>query len=139
MAITLQLDIPGPVPWSDIIFAASSDKEPFKDMQVVTARSEFITKAREMAVNWLIHNHTAISEQKVDQLAAEFIRNNKIQVFESAQITEDGVFVCLNVDAIDDNAIWTALDMVYQAIENGGVWISDAPLSYPLDDVLNTH
>jgi hypothetical protein len=58
-----------------------------------------------------------------------------VEVYESATIYRDGIFVCLNVDIIDDNAIWKALDLVYLAISNDGEWKSDKPLTFDLTDL----
>lgn len=116
--------------WSTLMFEADSSKEPFENMTIVTAKSEYIIKAKDEAFNYLMNHQNRITYSEIDDLSLVYMKENNIQVFESASLTDDGIYVCLNVDVIDDEAIWLALDLVYKAIENGGKWISQNPLSF---------
>lgn len=121
--------------WSTLFFEAESSQEPFEEMRIVTAKSEFMIKARDMAITQLLENDQPATDKNIDKLAASFIEANKVKVYETASITEDGIFVCLDIDVIDDDAIWTALDKVYEAIENGGSIQYDTPISYSLSEL----
>lgn len=118
------------ISWPTLIFEAESSNEPFKNMTIVTAKSEYITKAKDKAFDWLILHQPTFTYSEINELATSFIKEDNIQVFENASITDEGVFVCLNVEVIDDETVWTALDRVYQAVENGGKWTSNIPLSF---------
>jgi len=120
--------------WPTLMFEADSSKEPFENMTIVTAKSEYILKAKDQAFNYLMSHQHKIKYSEIDDLSSVYMKENNIQVYESASLTDNGVFVCLNVDVINDEAIWLALDMVYKAVEQGGKWISNIPLSFsPLE------
>jgi len=106
--------------WPTLLFEAEAQHEPFEKMTIVTAKSEYLIKAREMALTHFLQQHISYTDEDINKLAVSLVKENKIQVFESVKITEDNVFVCIDVDVIDDDTIWAALDMVYEAIENGG-------------------
>lgn len=130
MSLQMQSQPQNKINWPTLMFEADSSKEPFENMTIVTAKSEYIVKAKDEAFNYLMNHQPNFTYSEIEELGSTYLKTNNIQVFESASLTEDGVFVCLNVDVIDDEAIWLALDMVYKAVEQGGKWISNIPLSF---------
>ena len=121
--------------WPTLLLEAESSKEPFEEMRVVTAKSEFMMKARDMAITQLLENGQPATDKAIDKLAASFIEANKVKIFEFVTISDEGIVACLNVDVIDDEAIWLALDKVYEAVEKGGSITYDTPISFSLSDL----
>jgi hypothetical protein len=125
---------PNKVDWADVIMAADAEKEIFSNMRIVTARSEFISKAQELAIDESYKTNN-IDEYNINTITLDIIKSGEVKVYESAVVYEDGIFVCLDVDIIDDDAVWKALDLVYLAVSNDGEWISDLPLTFDTNNI----
>lgn len=122
------------VDWADVIMAADAEKEIFSNMRIVTARSEYISKAQELAIDKSYKTNN-IDEYNINTITLDIIKSGEVKVYESAVIYEDGIFVCLDVDVIDDDAVWKALDLVYLAVSNDGEWVSDLPLTFDTNTI----
>jgi hypothetical protein len=100
------------IQWPDVIFMAEAERQPFCDVHIRTAKSLF----QEMIGGGI---HATIKEQ--------------------VKITEDGdIHVVINVDHIDDEVSFKALDMVAEAMyylegEAGVVHFSE-PLQFKITD-----
>lgn len=125
---------PNKVDWADVIMAADAEKEIFSNMRIVTARSEFISKAQELAIDESYKTNN-IDECNINTITLDIIKSGEVKVYESAVIYEDGIFVCLDVDIIDDDAVWKALDLVYLAVSKDGEWVSDLPLTFDTNNI----
>jgi hypothetical protein len=126
------------IDWAEVIMTADAEKEIFSNMRIVTARSEYISKAQELAIDELYCPAYIFKDSPqidITIATANIIQSGQVRVRESATIYSDGIFVCLNVDVIDDDAVWKALDMVYLAMSNNGTWISDIPLTFDMTDL----
>lgn len=123
------------ISWSDVYFTAESEKEPFTDLTIFTAKSEMLMIAASQAVQTLLSQQKQLSDTIIDELSQQLIEENKIQVYEFARIGDDKTEVCIDVDIIDDDTVWKALDMVYKAVSSGGTWIADTPISYTWDEL----
>lgn len=120
------------IQWSDLIISANADSEIFSNMRIVTARSEFISKAQELALHQLYQGNKLLSDSEIDKVTDSIIKTANITVFESVSILDGDITVCINEDVIDDDTIWKALDMVYHAMNIGGNWTSSHPLVFDM-------
>lgn len=135
METTQQTQTSNNISWSDVYLTAESEKEPFSDLTIFTAKSELLLSAKNQAFQSLICGNKAVSEAAIDKLAQHLIDNNDIQIYEFAHIGCDKTEVCIDVDIIDDDVIWKALDMVYKAASSGGKWVAEQPISYTWNDL----
>ena len=120
------------ISWSDLIFTADADNELFSNMRIVTAKSEFIAKAQELALNQLYRKNGTLLDSEIDRVTADIIKTTDIKVYESASVSDEAITVCINDAVITDDTIWKALDMVYTAIKAGGTWTSNVPLVFEM-------
>lgn len=126
------------ISWPDLFFQAESEQESFVDVRVSTARSEYLARLQEIAIDTLSITNRDITDFNINQLVLEIGSNVKdIFVTEYAKVTDEGVFVCIDVESIDDDATWKSLDMVYKAISNGGTWYNTTQLRYPISSYLH--
>lgn len=126
------------ISWPDVYIQAELEKEPFADVHISTTRSEYFIKLQELAVDVLSNNKQELTDFNINQLVLEMGTNIKdIFVTEYAKVTDDGVFVCMDVESIDDDAMWKSLDMVYKAISNGGTWHDNNQLRYHIASYLH--
>lgn len=126
------------ISWPAAYLAATSAQEKFEEVHVVTAKSEFVSKAHELAATALADQ--VFSEQAVNALARQMIIAQRISVQESVTIDDVGMHVCINADSVeDDNVMWRALDMLadamYQLDGNQGTITYGEPLAFGLSDV----
>ena len=122
--------------WPEVILEAEASNEPFTNMNIVTAKSELLLMARSQALIFLTDKGKIYSDEAIDKLAEKLVDSGKINVREHAYIKDDRTIVCLDVDVIDDDSIWTALDYVYEAVSNGGVWAAKEPIKYKWIDLV---
>lgn len=116
--ITQHLSLSNNVNWTGLVFAADCDKEPHQDVHIITAKSEYIKLAYDLAVDELNNNPTLINNPaKIDPIAANHINNGDICVCEHVSISRSGITVCINVENITDDNMWKALDMVATALD----------------------
>lgn len=91
--------------WADLYLMAESEAEPFADVRVVTARSEFDRLVAEQMFSY--------SEQS--PFGATFVLD--VEVRESVTLSTDGEFsVVINTPDVSDDAVWKAMDMVAEAM-----------------------
>lgn len=121
--------------WAELYLVAESDNEEFTHLQIVTAKSEFVAKARQLAISQLIHEGKKFTSLAIDDRARRLITTNQISVHEQASVTDVGAFVVMEADVIDDDVSFQALDLVYAAVNNGGMWESNKPLVYTFSEL----
>ncbi len=124
------------ISWPAVYIAAESEQEPFTNLTVVTAKSELLVTARSAALTELLKKNNDVSPESIDRLARQLVDNKIVEVYEHAHILDDSTVVCMDIEVIDDDSIWQALDIVYDAISNGGNWISKQPVSYAWLDLI---
>jgi hypothetical protein len=105
------------IKWPSAYFEASSSLEPFEEVHVVTAKSEFVSNACEIAANVLMKNGD-FTEQQLNQYTQHVIASQRLSVYESVTISDTGISICINADNVeDDNVMWRALDMLADALD----------------------
>jgi hypothetical protein len=105
------------IKWPWAYFEASSSLEPFEEVHVVTAKSEFVSNACEIAANVLMKNGD-FTEQQLNQYTQHVIASQRLSVYESVTISDTGISICINADNVeDDNVMWRALDMLADALD----------------------
>lgn len=124
------------ISWPDVYIAAEAEHEPFTNLTVVTAKSELLITARSSALLQLIEKNKPTSPEAIDKLAQHLVDTQQVQVREHAYIKADSTFVCMDVDKIDDESTWQALNVVYEAISNGGIWAASQPIQYKWADLI---
>ena len=114
--------------WADLYLMAEAEAEPFADVHVVTAQSEFdrLTAERKFF-------------DSLDNPFGSISRCDAVNVQESVTLSIDGEFsVVVNAREISEEATWKALDMVAEAMDqlNGeaGIVYFGKPLTF-----LHTH
>ncbi len=77
------------IDWPNLVFLAEAEREPFSDVQIITLYSHCLNLAEEMHL----------------PLAA-------IQQAEQVQVFEDRVFIVVDTETIDDEAVTRGLDLL---------------------------
>ena len=121
--------------WAELFFAAELNHEDFASTRIFTAKSEFIEKAKEQAIDVIMNTHQMLSDYYIKEVAMNLIQTQLVRVYEYAKVVGDKISVCINADLDDDDTNFKVLDMVYGAIDNGGEWISTTPLSWDILDL----
>lgn len=109
--------------WADLYLMAESEAEPFADVRVVTARSEFDRLVAEQLFHY--------SEKYPFDTALVL----DVEVRESVTLSTSGEFsVVIHADEVSDDAVWKAMDMVAEAMDkldgNAGVVYFSAPIRF---------
>lgn len=109
--------------WVDLYLMAESEAEPFADIRVVTARSEFDRLVDEQIFNYY----------EKFPFGAAFVSD--VEVRESVTLSATGEFsVVIHTTEVSDNAAWKAMDMVAEAMDkldgNAGVVYFSAPIRF---------
>lgn len=110
---------PSKLPWADVYFAAEAAREPFQDVTVITARSEYARLAL-LASADIIHNgNVPLTSGRVQSLALLLISQGRITIQESVSIEDEAITAVINVPTTeDDDAMWKALDLVAEALDS---------------------
>jgi hypothetical protein len=124
------------IDWPGLYFKAECDNEPFSKMRIVTAKSEFQSKVKEMALDMLVADETRITTHEINRISCAIIQKQIVTIFEYARVDGDDVIVCIDADLKEESTNFKALNMVYEAINNGGYWKSDEALVYGIEDFL---
>lgn len=128
------------IDWSNVYFTAEAFQDPFDDVQIITARSQFLEHAYQIAAEMLIDSATELTEQSVSTVALSLIAAKKVAVREFVETTNDGLIVCINSPSTeDDNVMFRALDLVALALDQldgqqGVVYFGDE-LQFSVTDV----
>lgn len=122
------------ISWPDLMFTAESERELFEDMRIVTAKSQFYEEVYELAIMKLVNQNKPLDTDLINAMAYSIITEYNPYITEYAELTSDGILVVIDVDQITDDTIWSALDMLYKAIEQGGKWESTKQLTFPWSD-----
>ena len=122
------------ISWPDLLLVAESERELFQDVRIVTAKSQFYEEVYELAIMRLVRTSKTLDTDAINKMAASIIDEHNPYITEYAVITDDGAFVCIDVDQITDDKMWPALEMLYLAIQNDGKWEADNQLTFPWSD-----
>lgn len=125
--------------WPSVIFAAEREKEPFEDVQVVTARCEYVNLAYQAATEMLQSNQQS-NIATLHALAKTLIATQKLHIQEYVRVDQTGITVCLNVRSTEhDDVMWLALDRVSAALNqldgDHGVVFFGPELRFSLSEV----
>lgn len=125
------------IQWPSAYFEASSSREPFEDVHIITAKGEFAAKALELSA---VSPAKSFSESEIRKRAQQLIASQQITVTEFVSINETGITVCINADTVeDDNVMWRALDMLANALDQldgtQGIITFGEPLKFTMSDV----
>lgn len=132
----MQLQQHNTINWPEVYMMAESNNEPFADVRILTAKSEYIR----VYSDYLDLGYTYNDQQSFNNVLSSAIDSHSLDVYESVSIDGDGaITVVINCDAVTDDATWTALDMVAHAMEqlNGeeGTIRFGSPLSFKSTDI----
>lgn len=129
------------IDWPGVYFAAEAEREPFEDVNVITARAEYVNRAELAAVELLTEQGLVCNLQNISQLARTLIATSKVFVQEFVRIEQDGtITVCIDVPTLQsDTVMWRALDYVAKAIDQldhkeGTVYFSEQ-IRFPVSAV----
>lgn len=122
------------ISWPDLLISAESDRELFEDVRIVTAKSQFYEEVYELAIMRLVQASKSLDTDAINKMAALIIDEHNPYITEYAIINDDGALICIDVDQITDDTMWSALDMLYLAIQNEGKWEDDKQLTFPWSD-----
>lgn len=127
--------------WTQVYFTAEAEREPFEDVNVITAKAEYVNRAELAAVELLMEQKIECTAQNVSRLSRTLIATSKVFVQEFVRIDEDGtITVCIDVpDLQDDLVMWRALDYVAKALDQldnkeGTVYFGE-PIRFPVSIV----
>lgn len=108
------------IDWSSLYFTAVAENEQFTDVQIVTAKSEYDRIAGDLTFDSSMANPFSMPKLP------------NIEVREAVTVDDQGSFrVVIHADAVSDDIIWKALDMVADAMyhldgNSGTIYFSDA-------------
>lgn len=111
------------IDWSSLYFTAAAENEQFTDVQIVTAKSEY-----DRIVGELSFDHSSANPFTLPDVPS-------VEVREAVTIDEHGEFrVIIHADAVSDDVMWKALDMVADAMfhldGNSGTIYFSAAISF---------
>ena len=111
------------IDWSSLYFTAAAENEQFTDVRIVTAKSEYDRIVGELSFDRSLANPFALPEIP------------SVEVREAVTIDEHGSFrVIIHADAVSDDVMWKALDMVADAMfhldGNSGTIYFSAAISF---------
>ncbi len=122
------------IDWPGLYFNAECNNEPFSKMRLVTAKGEFQAKVKEMAFDMLVMDKTPITNHEINRVSCAIVQKQIVTIFEYARVDGEDIKVCIDADLNDEETNFKALNMVYEAVKNGGYWKSSKQLSYNIDD-----
>lgn len=108
------------IDWSSLYFTAAAENEQFTDVQIVTAKSEYDRIVGELTFDGSMTNPFSMP------------KSPNIEVREAVTVDDQGSFrVIIHADAVSDDVMWKALDMVADAMyhldgNSGTIYFSDA-------------
>lgn len=107
--------------WPELLFYAEATREAFRDARIITAVSKYV----DIAYNIALTEHVFQEDPDPLQLrsiVSTIINAERHSVREYVDVTNRGIWICIDVFEIDDNAKMKALDMIASALEqlNGG-------------------
>lgn len=126
--------------WVGVLETAAVNNEPFDNVNVITAKGEYVKLAYGATADALSQNAIPLTPSNVAKAACQMIASNKVHVHEYIKIDETGVSACVNVDDIEHEAVtWRVMDMMSTAMNslNGsyGVVRFGPPLRFTLAEV----
>ena len=101
--------------WSDVIITAAGDNEAFDDVKIVTLRSYWTDQICDAIVGriGLVNNPTDLAKH-----ATTWIQSHPpTTMHEQVTISDNGIEVVLDVDEVDDAAVFEAMRAISQAME----------------------
>jgi hypothetical protein len=122
------------IDWAELYLVADSEDEPFAQVKLVSARSEFVESAMEQAVD-IAWRGNSQAESDIKRIAASLIRANTVVVQENAVVIGDTAMVCIDGDVEAEDTRFRALDMIYAAIDAGGFWESGINLKFDVSEL----
>lgn len=133
--------------WPDVYFAAEAAKDPFGDVDIITARIKLIELAYDAACHTIYSEGLSLSLRLVTDIARTMIETGKVFVQESVTINQDKITCCIDVDNVnDDDVVWKILDMVAVTLEqldgHSGTILFGNPLDITIEDIaelVNSH
>ncbi|TFG96113.1 hypothetical protein E4H12_11820 [Candidatus Thorarchaeota archaeon] len=129
------------ISWSDVYFYAEANKEPFQDVNIVTLKSYFTDKAYDRAITEL----GMVDNDSLRRRACEIIDGGQVLVSEHVKVSSEGIRVVVDCAEVNDDVLWTALDLLAQALEtlegSCGKVIFGEPTSFKTTEIswLNLH
>lgn len=105
--------------WPSVIIAAESANEPFEDVDIVTAQSEYIRQAYASAVSITQGQSPPPTADTIASVAQALSLASKVWVQERVTVSDNGkITICVNVpDLSDDSVLWYALDLIAPALD----------------------
>lgn len=118
-AVSSNTAVANRIEWADVYFTASADKEPFEDVEIVTAKNSYLDLAFIAAADIVMKGHTngAPAIDDVHRLAKIIMDDHKIFVQEHVEVSAERISICINALTVDDDVVWRALDMLAVALE----------------------
>ena len=122
--------------WPEVYMMAESNNEPFADVRILTAKSEYIRAYSD----YLDLGYTTNDQQNYNSVLSSAINSHSLDVYESVSIDGDGaITVVINRESVTDETTWDALDMVAHAMEQldgeEGTIRFGSPLSFKSTDI----
>lgn len=128
------------IDWAALYFTAECDREEYKDVRVVTAKSVYLERLQECALSVMDRKDVCntISAKSIEQLIRTKLGSYFPEVYECVRFEAEQIVVVIDVDKVDDQAIETALEMVAMAIcKNSTEVCFSKPLLFELDVLLH--
>ena len=124
--------------WPEVYMMAEANREPFTDIRIVTAKSEFVSVNGDLSYT---HHPTTNGISNYNNAVIASMAGDAIAVHEQVTISADGeITVVVNRDHVDDDATWVALDLLTRALDEldgeSGTVRFGAPLIFSPSDIL---
>lgn len=121
------------IKWADVYFNACANEEVFKDATIVTAKSEYVNTAFEIAADIVVRQTAQLSSDKVLAVARCLIDKRKVYVYEYVRVDDAGITICINAENVEDeHAVWRALDMLADALRELDGAYGEVTVGHPL-------
>jgi hypothetical protein len=122
-----------------MITPADQRPKKFEDVEIVTAKMEFINQVYEAAATIAYTEYGQINPADVAQAARMLVLAQKIHVNESVTVSDKGFKVIINASTVDDNTSMNAFRMILKALNqldgSHGTMMFGDPVRFTLAEV----
>jgi len=118
------------IKWPELVFYAEANHEPFQDITITTAQTSYVDTANHIASSMYYPDKYG-DTNALDELVMQVINQQKHCVYETVTVDKDGIRVCINAAALDEEATSEALNRVAFALSelhggHGTIFFSEA-------------
>jgi hypothetical protein len=127
------------------VFDAVSNNESFQDVHMITLKGEFVKKIESLAIQNIMRSKKRLLDKTIQKEMLRIIDSNLVTVQAGVHCNNQGIFVVVNADTVNDVAVDSVVTMVSKALNKldgaCGVIKFGEPVSFHRSEIpwLNIH